>query len=250
MDSYNLEIQAMGVATLERRIPKAIAIDGWDRVSISECGEELASVEELAPNIIIEPAYYKRGIDGSLGVCLVRKTVASMLVRVCHVLPRGWKLLVYDGWRPYAVQLRLFDELIKVVARTYPEASSEKLQEIASKYVSIPSRDESKPSPHATGGAVDLTIVDGDGLPLRMGTEFDDFSHAAHTRFYEEKEENGQRLSSEETVFLRNRRILYNAMTSAGFTNYCYEWWHYDFGDQFWARVRGTNAKYGYVPHA
>jgi D-alanyl-D-alanine dipeptidase len=35
-------------------------------------------------------------------------------------------------------------------------------------------------------------------------------------------------------------------MTGAGFVNYPYEWWHYSYGDRYWAFVKGTRpAIYG-----
>ena len=33
----------------------------------------------------------------------------------------------------------------------------------------------------------------------------------------------------------QNRKILFDAMTAAGFTNYPAEWWHYSYGDRMWA---------------
>lgn len=31
-------------------------------------------------------------------------------------------------------------------------------------------------------------------------------------------------------------------MTSVGFTNYPSEWWHYDYGDLFWAAEAGADC--------
>ncbi len=36
-------------------------------------------------------------------------------------------------------------------------------------------------------------------------------------------------------------------MIEKGFTNYPMEWWHYDYGNQFWAKIKGVNAIYGRV---
>ncbi|KAG0505300.1 MAG: D-alanyl-D-alanine dipeptidase [Candidatus Udaeobacter sp.] len=53
---------------------------------------------------------------------------------------------------------------------------------------------------------------------------------------------------------LRNRRLLYWIMREAGFANYPYEWWHFDWGTQFWitncevssdGSARPTSAWYG-----
>ena len=39
-----------------------------------------------------------------------------------------------------------------------------------------------------------------------------------------------------------NRRILYWVMAEAGFANNPTEWWHYSWGDQMWAKLRGEPA--------
>jgi len=44
----------------------------------------------------------------------------------------------------------------------------------------------------------------------------------------------------------RNRRLLVDAMTGAGFVNYEHEWWHYSYGDRYWAFTTGADtALYG-----
>jgi len=40
-----------------------------------------------------------------------------------------------------------------------------------------------------------------------------------------------------------NRKILENAMISVGFINYPTEWWHWSYGDKYWAfMTRETSA--------
>ena len=48
-------------------------------------------------------------------------------------------------------------------------------QKFISQFVSIPVFDEMRAPVHTTGGAVDLTLIDTNGKPLNMGTDFDDF---------------------------------------------------------------------------
>ena len=69
-----------------------------------------------------------------------------------------------------------------------------------------------------------------------MGTEFDDFSPQSYTAWYEQN-------SSNERV-TNNRRLLCNVLCECGFTNYPAEWWHYDFGDSFWAFYTQKEAIY------
>ena len=91
----------------------------------------------------------------------------------------------------------------------------------------LPSSDPKKPSPHSTGGSVDVTILDESGIPLDMGTKFDDSSIASSTAYFEKVDD----------IITENRRLLYHVMTEQGFTNYSEEWWHFDYGNQNWAWV-------------
>jgi D-alanyl-D-alanine dipeptidase len=44
----------------------------------------------------------------------------------------------------------------------------------------------------------------------------------------------------------RHRRILIDALTSVGLVNYPTEWWHWSYGDRYWALTTGAPAtRYG-----
>ena len=78
----------------------------------------------------------------------------------------------------------------------------------------------------------------GRGEPVDMGTVFDEFEEIAHSDYFE-------REGAEESVRL-NRRLLYNVMMEAGFTNYDCEWWLYDWGNRSWARINKCTSIYHY----
>lgn len=43
-----------------------------------------------------------------------------------------------------------------------------------------------------------------------------------------------------------NRRVLGDALTAAGLVNYPTEWWHWSYGDRYWALATGAgSALYG-----
>jgi D-alanyl-D-alanine dipeptidase len=45
-----------------------------------------------------------------------------------------------------------------------------------------------------------------------------------------------------------NRAVLAEAMSTAGFVNYPTEWWHWSYGDRYWALISGEeHAVYGPV---
>jgi D-alanyl-D-alanine dipeptidase len=196
--------------------------------------------------ILMRPEYFRQGLPGAINEIYAREGVIQNLLLAASRLPTGYYLLVWDAWRPLSVQQALFDRHCQALRRRYRSLTEDELRRKAENYVSLPSKHLLHPSPHYTGGALDLTLADALGRPLPMGTEFDAFSSLSSTRALEVCIENGELLNEEEQAGLHNRRVLYHAMTTSGFTNYREEWWHYDYGDQFWAAASGSDrAFYG-----
>ena len=173
--------------------------------------------------------------------CLVRKEVAKRLKDAADLLPKGYKFRIWDAWRPFALQKELYEvyseDLIKIFS--LDRLSPKERNAVIRKYVSDPVRDIYIPPVHTTGGAVDLTVTDENGTELDMGTGFDSFAPKTHTDFYEDKG-----LQADGSAIRDNRRLLYNIMTEAGFTNLPSEWWHFDYGDRFWAYYNDRPALY------
>ncbi|MDO8518333.1 MAG: M15 family metallopeptidase [bacterium] len=222
-------------------------------------------------------------LDGALLTTFVRQGVAEHLAQVAFRLPPRHMPLVLDAYRPLSVQRALFlyycDVLIK---RGIP---GDQALEEAQQFVSIPSEDPTCPPPHNTGGAVDLTIIRFDAgywkelmrlnqdirqfdpsfsenweylyqaelkrswlireasVPLAMGTVFDAVQPKTATRFYERLPVD--HLTPVISEIRNNRRMFYNTMASAGFSNYSEEWWHFDGGNQFAMARTGRQAIYG-----
>lgn len=204
--------------------------------NISAIDEPMVSLSSLG--FKTEPAYYNQGIKGALNDVFLRKTPAMMLKKVAESLPYGIYLKIFDGYRPISVQQSLWDMYRDKVASDEANQSltDSELDFKTSFFVSKPSYNIYQPSLHNTGGAVDVTLVDSNGNELNMGTKFDDFSDRAWTNHFEEYEDNKE--------IRDNRRLLYNAMINAGFTNLPSEWWHYDYGTKFWAYFTGNRALY------
>ncbi len=225
-------------------IPSDRKIEGWKNVIIEECGETAVLLNSYAPDYIVaDSQYFAQKIDGAKVEIYCRADVAIRLLNAAQQLPTGYKFLVWDAWRPVEVQQALFDAHKAQLKKQMQNASEEELIETTQKYVSVPSVNELRPSPHLTGGAIDLTIIDNQGQQLDMGTPFDHFGPEAQTDFYELKDS----LTAEESIILYNRRLLYNAMVSAGFSNYPHEWWHFDYGNQFWGKLTDNKAIYSLV---
>ena len=212
------------------------------RLPIQGSAEPLVPMS-LAPSPIrVFPAYAKQGIPGAVAECYVREGVYRRLLAVARSLPLDLNLVVLDGWRPWRVQQYLFDTLYEAIRAHHGDADETQLLTRTREFVSVPSRDPLAPSPHLTGGAVDVTLCDADGLLLDMGTLFDEAIPASHTDYFERQES----LDERQARARDHRRLLFHAMHEQGFTNLPSEWWHYDFGDQLWASYGGHGqALYG-----
>ncbi|MBE2168007.1 MULTISPECIES: M15 family metallopeptidase [unclassified Cobetia] len=228
-------------STLNRPIPPIPSHDEPDwtqvtRIPVKGCGSTLVPTS-LGPSCLkVYPAYARLGIPGAVNECLVRRAVYQRLLQAARALPQGLSLVVMDGWRPWRVQQYLFETLYQSLKTHDPELDEAQLLARTREFVSLPSRDPDAPSPHLTGGAVDVTLCDADGLLLEMGTLFDEATPESHADHFERHPPASDTPQAEARD---NRRLLYHVMTEAGFTNLPSEWWHFDFGDQLWAWYRG-----------
>jgi D-alanyl-D-alanine dipeptidase len=273
-------------------------VTGWKSIAIEPSPEPLVPLGAYCAetNAILTSSVYfgehysspytgKRRLEGSYVTIFVRSTVAQRLLKAQQFLPAGCRLLVFDAYRPLRVQKSLFRFYRDQLCRLQPDMSDAELDEETQKYVSIPSFDLTCPSPHNTGGAVDLVIVKlppkqaaildridaqlmDDGIDfedrasletqksfilrqhaimLNFGTPFDHGSERAAIAYFEKQCANGAVLSPTETEARDNRRLLYYIMTKVGMQPYADEWWHFNAPEsQMGAAAAGRNkAVYG-----
>ena len=188
------------------------------------------------------PPYYEV-FPGAITEILSRASVAAKLQQIDQRLrTQGLKLFVHDAYRPRAIQVHGHEVWMPAQVRAQnPDWSDEQVQQEVAQYWAVPTSDPLSPAPHSTGAAVDLTIaVAANGHPLYMGSIFDDVSELAHTDYFETRQD-GSYSALEARA---NRRLLYWLMTDAGFANTPQEWWHFTWGDQFWARQSDTAAAF------
>lgn len=185
----------------------------------------------------IKMKYPMLGMENAEKQCFVRKEVFELLQKASTLLPDGYKFRVFDAWRPFKLQRELYEFYSQDIIKEFEleKCTDEQKKSIINKFISEPIEDTDYPPVHTTGGAIDLTILDATGEELAMGTEFDAFTDMAYTVAFENEKDKAIR---------NNRRMLYYIMTSVGFTNLPSEWWHYDYGDRFWAYYKRQSSIY------
>lgn len=205
----------------------------------AECGEPLVRVDGRDARIGWAASYRAAGIRCAPRGCWMRAHVFALLQQAADALPAACSLLIFDAYRPPAVQRALYDAYAARVRAEHPDYTPAQLAAAVDDFVALPQADPARPAPHTTGGAVDLTLCL-HGRPLDMGTAFDDFSPAARTAWLET-----DCRAPEFRAARANRRLLYHTLCAAGFVNYSEEWWHYSYGDRLWARTHGKTPLYG-----
>lgn len=215
---------------------------------VSDNGEPLVPVSYYSNRILARSQYCIMKLPHALPEVYLREGAYERLLSAARELPEGYRFIVYDGWRSLALQRDLFELYQAELALENPNLTKQELWEFTQKFVAWPDENAKSPSPHNTGGAVDLTIADDKGRVLFMGSDFDATTERSETLFFEKALASGKALDAQETKALYNRRLLFGVMTEAGFTNYPDEWWHFDYGNQNWSLMSGAEeACYGAI---
>ena len=176
-------------------------------------------------NIHVDMRYFSSNnftlevVDGyRANICMLEKNVARALRRAANSLKtKGYGLYIFDCYRPqkgvdHFVRWAQSPEQPQSKMRYYPNLAKKNLFDLG--YIA-------KKSGHSRGSTVDLSLYrlqQSPVQPVDMGTPFDFFSKKSHT----------DNASISESAKM-NRKMLKQAMESAGFENYSKEWWHYTF---------------------
>jgi zinc D-Ala-D-Ala dipeptidase len=167
---------------------------------------------------------------------MVRIGIADRLRVADRSLPHGLGLEVAEGLRTAAAQQAIIDAYTESLRRENPDVGRDEIARLSSRFVA-----PLAVAPHVAGAAVDITIVDWHGEPLDMGTPVDATPEQSDGACFFD----AGNISAEARG---NRDLLAAAMRSAGLVNYPTEWWHWSYGDRYWAHVTGSpHAMYGGV---
>lgn len=179
---------------------------------------ELVELQKLDPTIKLDIRYATK--SNFLGKkvykearAFLQRPAAEALVRANQALRKqGYGLLVFDGYRPWAVT-KIFWDVTPADKKIFVA-------------------DPSKGSRHNRGCAVDLSLFDlKTGREVTMPSAYDEMTERSHINY---------ECATAETK--RLRELLRAAMTAEGFAVYEPEWWHYDYKD--WKEYPITNVRF------
>lgn len=194
-------------------------------VPVVESGEDMVDVRAVT-GLLLDSL--KQTPDGAYAY--LRRGLVQRLLFAEQCLPSGYRLQLVEGYRRRALQEQYFAEYRRQLEDLHPDLDGEETYQLASRYVSPPDV-----APHVSGAAVDLTLVDGLGIAVDLGTPVNATPEASSGACYFAAENVTSRAR-------HHRRILGAALEAAGLVNYPTEWWHWSYGDQYWAMVQGRPA--------
>lgn len=167
------------------------------------------------------------------------------------------RLRIDDAYRPFEAQKFAFEVAWpKVIKSAHPEMTDEEVIAEVPNYCAKPA-DKPTPTPHATGGAVDVALINWTtGEPFDRGhkpgkvsgTAYPDFHEGYHLAEGESDIINSEEqadVAPETSEVVLARRVLYYAMTEvAGLYVNPQEIWHYGKGDPLSEYVSGSEHPY------
>jgi D-alanyl-D-alanine dipeptidase len=195
--------------------------------------EKILSLREISKNIIIDET--RRQISSKSDLfCYARESIIKKLIEATNYLPDGYQFLIKEAYRPLSRQRKSFEEAFNDYKIQYPLKNDDEIYKITCEYVA-----PVKVAGHPTGGAIDITLLK-DGIEIDMGTEFNDIPIEPKNLTY---------LYSTyiNNIAKENRRILIECMEKVGFKNYPTEWWHWSYGDCYWAFLNDCDTLYSAI---
>lgn len=161
----------------------------------------------------------------------MRKTVYEKLVKAQSLLPEGLKFCIYEAYRSLALQKKLFNDRFALLQKDNPTWSKDRVFQETTRLVSpVTNSDGSHNTPpHSTGGAIDIYLIDAAGNIVDMGIKVADWMHDSDGSL---SVTDSTKISSEAQKY---RQIMCEVLTEVGFVNYKTEYWHWSYGDRYWA---------------
>lgn len=169
--------------------------------TVVQLSKNLVDIKDISEDFEIEMKYasennfFSQKIY-SIPLCCMQIGTARKLIKANNeLMKKGYRIKIWDAYRPFSAQKLMWSILPNDEFVANPNTGG---------------------SIHNGGFAVDVTLVDMNGIELEMPSEFDDFSEKA-SRSNECMTENAS----------KNLALLTDAMVKSGFITLNSEWWHY-----------------------
>jgi D-alanyl-D-alanine dipeptidase len=176
---------------------------------------ELVRVNKYSRQIKELPVYKRIAVEYPL---LVRDVVAKKLADVVENLPKGLHLQVDSAYRTRQTQTKIwYSRQIQLGDGAKDLVFDPKL--------GVP--------PHTTGGAVDVSLLDENGDEIDLSEPF--------SKFYNEPKLRSDKITKNAQ---KHRNLLNSLMIKEGFAPNPSEYWHFSYGDEYWAEYTGKDALY------
>jgi len=161
----------------------------------------------------------------------IRKTVYEKLLEAQKVLPKNLKFCVYEGYRSLKLQEQLFKDQYNTLKRNHPSWDHKILFDETTKLVSPTVNFDGSQNipPHSTGAAIDIYLIDNDENVVDMGLMVANWMQDVDGSL---SQTSSSKISDDAK---KNRTIMSRALQSVGFVNYPGEYWHWSYGDRYWA---------------
>lgn len=186
---------------VDNNIKDSYSINSAENYTEERYSNELVLVNYEYDGFDIDLQYAtKNNITGEIlyeqNLMYLQKNTLEKLIQVNEELKtKGYKLKIWDAYRPLSVQKKLW--------AAYPNAN----------FIANPFTTGSN---HNRGTAVDVTLVKLDGTEVKMPTGFDEFGAKC------------RRDTVWESDVAKNVELLTETMEKYGFTSITSEWWHFD----------------------
>lgn len=191
---------------------------------VKECYEPLVDIV-AHPKIIYNEATIEKPV-------LLRQNVADKLYRIADKLPDNIYIKIYSAYRSRVRLEEIWKNEIEKIEKENPGMQRGEILSLAKFKVTPPNTNMGG---HDTGAAIDLALCDRNGNDLDYGTKYHENAQAKSTVV----------LNAEQK---QNRKFLLQLMKSQGFVQQPSQWWHYSYGDRYWAVYKGKRHSAIYGP--
>jgi D-alanyl-D-alanine dipeptidase len=164
----------------------------------------------------------------------MRTAIYHKLRKADRMLPKGLHLCIYEAYRSLELQKQLFHNHYQQIRLDHSDWSPAQVFRETTRLVSpvINLNGSKNMPPHASGAAIDIYLIDDEHHPVDMGIHPKDWM----------LDQDGKLSQTESKAISKKakqyRQIMARVLADQGLVNYPAEYWHWSYGDRYWALVK------------